>query len=436
MVCPSRHIELYTSYFVCPDSAHDASRAESDVSVDLYGPPGPVGGDWVFSGDEEEEEDTYDECVNRRALLRTASPALQTTMETHFKVPTRDARRSPKLSRSRTQQRVRGGAGPLGRKRRRLSDGHLPPRCANSENRDEQAISVLSDNSIDDDEFDAKNWLPVPRPIKPLCLKPGHCRGLYHKIPGEKYEVFLKRCNKAVAYAWALAGMEVSLEVCTKGQSETFLRAAATFCMFCEHHNHLTGASGKDLGHLRSGPSFSGSVRHLESAHNCHDLADIQALFKRREKGSTQMKLGGHDGVLSLRGASKPFSSQHPVRQRLVNDLAMMLAEENLPLQLGERPGFTRFLQKFEPRWTPVSRRTVTRSVETRAEAVVKKIRKQMSQVWKKTDVSCTTDMWSSHAEDRYCTMSLHWLTNDWHMRCRILGTVGMNERHTAENIS
>ena len=113
-----------------------------------------------------------------------------------------------------------------------------------------------------------------------------------------------------------------------------------------------------------------------------------------------------------------------------------MFARENLPLQLGERPGFTEFLQLLEPRWTPVSRGTVTTSIRDQATEVVKRIRTEILQVWKETDVSCTTDMWTSHAQDRYCTLSMHWLTSDWVMRSRILGTVAMNERHTAANIS
>ena len=119
-----------------------------------------------------------------------------------------------------------------------------------------------------------------------------------------------------------------------------------------------------------------------------------------------------------------------------MKSVAKLCAWENLPLHLGERPGFTTFMRTVDPRYPQISRRSVMRSVEDQADEVVKSIRSTMSQACAVTNVSFTCDMWSSVANDQYLTVTLHWLDEKWDMQTIILGTMEFNVRHTKHNIS
>lgn len=52
------------------------------------------------------------------------------------------------------------------------------------------------------------------------------------------------------------------------------------------------------------------------------------------------------------------------------------------------------------------------------------------------TDVAFTCDYWTSCASDRYITMTMHWIREDWTMATGILGTSKFSDGHTAENIA
>lgn len=56
--------------------------------------------------------------------------------------------------------------------------------------------------------------------------------------------------------------------------------------------------------------------------------------------------------------------------------------------------------------------------------------------VWNETDITATTNMWSSNMGDRHCTMSIHYIMQDWKLPTKILWTQAMKEPHTNENIN
>lgn len=108
---------------------------------------------------------------------------------------------------------------------------------------------------------------------------------------------------------------------------------------------------------------------------------------------------------------------------RLVDALVILLAKENLLLQLGQRLAFTHFLMLLELRWLAIYRNIVTRSVEKQARNIVDSIHGSVMDVWNQLDVAATTNMWSSNAGDQYYTMSIHWIAYDWNLVTMILGT-------------
>jgi hypothetical protein len=47
------------------------------------------------------------------------------------------------------------------------------------------------------------------------------------------------------------------------------------------------------------------------------------------------------------------------------------------------------------------------------------------------SSISITTDMWTSLAREGYITITSHYITNDWKLKCKVLATRPMSEWHT-----
>ena len=78
----------------------------------------------------------------------------------------------------------------------------------------------------------------------------------------------------------------------------------------------------------------------------------------------------------------------------------------------------------------------MTRSVEGQSEQLRKDICKEMEGVAAETDVAFTTNFWTSPIAESFMMMSMHWITQDWCLKTRIMGTINFPQQHTATNIS
>ena len=58
-----------------------------------------------------------------------------------------------------------------------------------------------------------------------------------------------------------------------------------------------------------------------------------------------------------------------------------------------------------------------------------------MEEVAKETDIAFMTDFWTSPTGESFMTMSMHWITWDWRLKTRILGTISFPEDHNATNM-
>ena len=94
---------------------------------------------------------------------------------------------------------------------------------------------------------------------------------------------------------------------------------------------------------------------------------------------------------------------------------------QNLPLHIGSQPGFLKFIRKCEPRWSGISKQSVTRSVEGQSEQLRKDMRTKMEGVATKTDVAFTTDFWTSLTAESFMMMSMGWITQDWRIKTCIM---------------
>ena len=51
-------------------------------------------------------------------------------------------------------------------------------------------------------------------------------------------------------------------------------------------------------------------------------------------------------------------------------------------------------------------------------------------------DIAMTTDMWTTIGHHNYITITCHYLTEDWSLKSRIIGTRPLGNRHTAVNLA
>ena len=116
-------------------------------------------------------------------------------------------------------------------------------------------------------------------------------------------------------------------------------------------------------------------------------------------------------------------------------NLARLYLVENLPLHIGTRPGFVKFIRKWEPQWPSISKQSVTRSVECQSRELQKEIQREMEEVAKETDIAFTTDFWTSPTGESSMTISMHWITRDWHLKTHIMGMISFPKDHTTANI-
>ena len=59
-----------------------------------------------------------------------------------------------------------------------------------------------------------------------------------------------------------------------------------------------------------------------------------------------------------------------------------------------------------------------------------------MEEVAAEMDVAFMNDFWTSPKAKSFMTMSMHWITQDWHLKTCIMGTINLLQRHTAANSS
>ena len=60
----------------------------------------------------------------------------------------------------------------------------------------------------------------------------------------------------------------------------------------------------------------------------------------------------------------------------------------------------------------------------------------EMEGVAAEMDVAFTTNFWTSPTAESFMTMSLHWITQGWRLKTRIMGMINFPQQHIAANIS
>ncbi|XP_058189242.1 zinc finger BED domain-containing protein RICESLEEPER 2-like [Rhododendron vialii] len=97
--------------------------------------------------------------------------------------------------------------------------------------------------------------------------------------------------------------------------------------------------------------------------------------------------------------------------------LAEMVIIDELPFRFVEGIGFRKFCKVMQPKFSPVSRQTITREVG----AIHKNERAKLKKFLKGRRICLTTDTWTSIQNLNYMCLTAHFIDDDWKLQKRIL---------------
>ena len=118
------------------------------------------------------------------------------------------------------------------------------------------------------------------------------------------------------------------------------------------------------------------------------------------------------------------------IDQALVN----MIVTDLQPVSIVEDKGFREFAKVLDPKYVPLSRRTIMREYLPHLYDI-----KQQELMGKLSNISwCsfTSDLWTSRATMGYLTVTCHFISQDWMFESAVLDTVHVPESHTIVNLA
>ena len=119
---------------------------------------------------------------------------------------------------------------------------------------------------------------------------------------------------------------------------------------------------------------------------------------------------------------------------KLTESLCYFLAKDTLPFNTVNGSGFQKFLLDLEPRYKPPDRKTIST-------VYMPKLYKGKKESIRQGLRSCkafgfTTDMWTSRSTHSYVSFTVHFISDEYHLKHHLLETKEFTEAHTAENIA
>lgn len=185
----------------------------------------------------------------------------------------------------------------------------------------------------------------------------------------------------------------------------------------------------KEYG-LRSGTS---TLRfHLRS---CSPLVDVTSGPSREADASANepspVRSRGRRQSRITSYAYTPTRKASKADQELYDKVfVQMLWMDLRPFHFLECEGFKRMVEALNPTAVVKSRRTYVRMLE---QEYAKRLAKLIDILSSVKTASVCFDYWTSAAKHAYITVTLHWITDTFHMEHAVLGTVEVADHHTAQ---
>ena len=176
--------------------------------------------------------------------------------------------------------------------------------------------------------------------------------------------------------------------------------------------------------------------KHLRLNHpKEHD--EVQAANKEKEKREKLREQSSSTSKLTLDTFMQkvtPLGFNHPIAKRITRSVAEMIALDNQPFSVVDNTGFERLVHLLEPRYKLPSRRYFA---EVAIPDIYKEVKDRVQEFLQHQEfVSCTTDLWSSVAQDSMLSLTAHCISSDFNHKSFALQSTEFNDSHTGENIA
>ena len=131
--------------------------------------------------------------------------------------------------------------------------------------------------------------------------------------------------------------------------------ATCKLCLYKKPNGKVLGVKTK-ITHC---PLWTGCVKHVENMHCLHTPKEIDEAVANpkahwdnlKDKKAREHRMETlHQGQSTLDECVPEYRRGSAERKHCVANLARLCAVENLPLHIGSRPGFFKFMRKWEPR--------------------------------------------------------------------------------------
>lgn len=181
------------------------------------------------------------------------------------------------------------------------------------------------------------------------------------------------------------------------------------------------------VNHLK----FKHVVEHAEYLRRQREDKEIKGKGEKSEQAVKQKQLLIEESFET----NKKFDINHPKAQAIHKVIAEMIAVDNEPLSVVQKPGFRRVVETLQPKYSMPSRTYITETIIPQifrrcAEAISNKL----SNNYKK--VSFTTDIWScQYTKESYISFTAHFISNDFFLIHHALNVRHFAGSHSALTI-
>jgi hypothetical protein len=168
--------------------------------------------------------------------------------------------------------------------------------------------------------------------------------------------------------------------------------------------------------------SYGGSTTNLFSHLQHHHQAEYLKI-KKPQEDSKQPPITESFGNLSK---SK--------EERITEAIGKMIFMDLQPISILSDPGFLNLLKILEPRYKPISRSYMAQTILPDIYAKTKEV--VLKEIEGLEFCGFSTDIWTSCSHEAYITVNMHYLSEEFKFKNRILSTKGFPGSHTGQTIA
>ena len=174
---------------------------------------------------------------------------------------------------------------------------------------------------------------------------------------------------------------------------------------------------------------YSGNTTNLSQHLNkWHPEVLSSSMAETSPKSLTQVTLKS----CAFRPTAKMATNSQRAQQ-ITQGIAEFIARDMRPISVIEGKGFQNLLAIIDPSYQVPSRKHVMKNIQDMYSKVRLCLLAEMEDI---QSVGLTTDHWTSRAMDSYLGVTVHFITQDWELKKRVLQVRQVKERHTGNNVA